>query len=96
MTVHLHTIAPWEVEPGDLLLGLRTPVARILYDGFDGRWLYADVTGVIIAARQPGMNVQVLRDTDDDDDCPPWGIPRPLEAVRRRGPVTMIATRLAT
>ena len=75
MTVHLHTLAPWEVEPGDRLLGLNTPVARIL---FDGRWLYVGDDGLIIAARHPGLNVQVLRDTDTDDDvCPPWGIPRP-------------------
>ena len=79
MTVHLLTVAPWEVEPGDRLLGLRTPVARIL---FDGRWLFIDGDDRIIAIRHPGLNVQVLRDTLDDDSCPPWGIPRPLEAVR--------------
>lgn len=80
MTVHLLTVRPHEVEFGDRLLGLRTPVARIL---FDGRWLYIGDDGLIIAARHPGLNVQVLRDTDtDDDSCPPWGIPRPLEAVR--------------
>lgn len=83
MTVHLLTVPPWEVEFGDRLLGLRTPVARILYDG---RWLFIGDDGLIIAARHPGLNVQVLRGTVDDDDvCPPWGIPRPgerLEAVR--------------
>lgn len=83
MTVHLLTVPPWEVEPGDRLLGTGAPVARILYDGFDGRWLYLDITGVIVATLPPGVYVEVLRGTvDDDDECPPWGIPRPVEAVR--------------
>ena len=83
MTVHLFTVAPWEVEPGDRLLGLNTPVARILYDG---RWLFIGPDGLIFAARSSGLNVQVLRDTlDDDGVCPPWGIPRPgqrLQVIR--------------
>lgn len=78
MTVHLFTVPPWEVEPGDRLLGLNTIVARVLYDG---RWLFIGPDDVIFAARSSGLNVQVLRgtvdDTDDGDVCPPWGIPRP-------------------
>ena len=54
-------VEPYDVERGDRLAGLRTPVDSLLYDGNVGMWLYVDARGVIIARRRPSDRVQVLR-----------------------------------
>lgn len=76
----LLTVEPWEVEHGDILAGLRTPIASILQDD-RGVWYYGDDHGAIIAKRPHWSRVQVLRG-DPVGDCPPHGIDRPhLEDV---------------
>lgn len=56
------------VEHGDVLFGLRTPIASILTDG--AWWYYGDEHGTILARREVGSRVQVLRPA-----------PRPLRLV---------------
>lgn len=56
------TIEPWEVEKGDVLLGLRTPIATILQTD-RGVWIYADRHGRIIARRPHWSKVQVVRNS---------------------------------
>lgn len=76
-------VEPYEVERGDRLAGLRTPVDHLLYDGNVGMWLYVDARGVIIARRRPSDRVQVVRGGLSSHDCPPAGIARPaLRLVR--------------
>ena len=76
-------VEPYEVERGDRLFGLRTPVDHLLYDGGCGRWLYVDAAGLIIARRRPADRVQVVRGGLSTHDCNPYGLPRPeLRLVR--------------
>lgn len=56
------TIEPWEVEKGDVLLGLRTPIASILQTD-RGVWIYGDRRGRIIARRPHWSKVQVVRNS---------------------------------
>ncbi len=69
-------VEPYDVERGDRLAGLRTPVDSLLYDGNVGMWLYVDARGVIIARRRPSDRVQVLRGGLSTHDCDPHGIRR--------------------
>ena len=80
----LLTVDAHEVERGDRLVGLNTPVDHVLFHGGDGRWLYIDHRGTIMAARRMGARVQVLRGGLSTHDCNPVGIERPrhLQAVR--------------
>lgn len=41
-------VEPYDVERGDRLAGLRTPVDSLLYDGNVGMWLYVDARGVTV------------------------------------------------
>ena len=70
-------VEPYEVERGDRLAGLRTPVDHLLYDGNANRWLYVDARGIIIARRRPADRVQVVRGGLSTHDTPPHGIARP-------------------
>jgi len=79
----LLTVEPWEVEHGDILAGLRTPIASILQND-RGVWYYGDAHGIILARRPHWSKVQVLRGAGSDE-CPPRGRERPrphLEVVR--------------
>ena len=78
----LLTVEAHEVERGDRLVGLNAPVDHVLFHGGDGRWLYVDHRGTIMAARRMGARVQVLRGGLTADDCPPTGIERALRLVR--------------
>src|SRR6185503_163405 len=55
------SVLPHEVEKGDIILGLRSPVASILTDG--RAWYYGDSHGTIIAKRSTWGRVQVVRDS---------------------------------
>lgn len=78
----LLTVEPWEVEHGDILAGLRTPIASILQDD-RGVWYYGDDHGITIAKRPHWSKVQILRG-NPCEDCNPYDIERPrhLEVVR--------------
>lgn len=76
------TVRTHEVEAGDRLVGLRSVVKSVLFDGNVGRWLYADAWGTIFATRAPWQSVQVLRGGLTDDDTPPHGIERPSRHLR--------------
>lgn len=78
----LLTVDPWEVEHGDILAGLRTPIASILQND-RGVWYYGDAHGITIARRPHWSKVQVLRGAPGED-CDPRGLDRParhLEVV---------------
>lgn len=70
------TVRPHEVERGDQIIGLRTVIDSILYDGNTGRWLYVDAKGVIICARPGHAVVQVLRGGLSSHDTNGHGIKR--------------------
>lgn len=53
------SVEPHEVEHGDIIVGLHTPVASILTDGQS--WFYGDDRGTFIAKRPSWGKVQVLR-----------------------------------
>lgn len=58
------------VEHGDVLFGLRTPIASILTDG---AWWYYGAEGTIIARRRCGARVQVVRPADLAADVEMFG-----------------------
>lgn len=79
----LLTVEPWQVEHGDILAGLRTPIASILQND-RGVWYYGDAHGITIARRPHWSKVQVLRGVPGEA-CDPHGLERPvrhLEVVR--------------
>lgn len=60
------SLEPWQVEHGDIILGLRSPVASILTDG--RAWFYSDSHGTIVAKRSTWGRVQVIRDSAEGCD----------------------------
>ena len=81
--VQLLTVEPYEVERGDRIVGLRTVVDSVLYDGNVGRWLYADAGGRIICRRPAHRTVMVMRGGLSSHDTPGHGIRRHLTLVAR-------------
>jgi len=77
------TVRPHEVERGDQIIGLRTIIDSLLYDGATGRWLYVDAKGIIICHRPAHAMIQVLRGGLSSHDTNGQGIARPnLKVVR--------------
>lgn len=74
--LELLSVRPHEVERGDVILGMRSPVESVLFHGSNGCWYYTDRIGTVLCRRPAWATVQVIRGGLSSDDTPPRGIGR--------------------
>lgn len=77
-------LRPHEIDPGDLIVGTRRPVERVLFHGGEGCWhVWDTLSPDVNPMRRLAMHaeVQVIRG-GPVDDCPPHGMIRPFPPLR--------------